>query len=282
MHSVLQIQISNVHARLMTQQPVHKPADCPPGPLRRLCQKLSHYPRLRLLTETNMLAALLLAVAFVYGFMELADEVLENETQGLDERILMFFRRSGDLHETIGPWWLKAAALDITALGGTAVLVVVILITLGFLWIAKKKRIMLLFAAATFGGQVFNSVLKQLFMRPRPTVVPHLTEVQSSSFPSGHSMMSAIVYLTLGVLLSRLVTAPLTRFYIIAVSILLTAMVGFTRVFLGVHYPTDVVGGWTVGLAWAVICLLVARILQHKGTVEKPQEHTQSIADTPH
>jgi len=119
-------------------------------------------------------------------------------------------------------------------------------------------------------------------MRPRPNIVPHLTEVQTSSFPSGHSMMSAVIYLTLGVLLSRLVVGAVMRFYVVAVAMLLTALVGFSRVFLGVHYPSDVVAGWTAGLAWALICLLVARILQHRGSVENPGEQTESPLERPH
>jgi len=237
---------------------------------------------LRFLTETNILASLLLLVVAIYGFMELADEVMDNETQHLDEMIVRFFRNPTDMHEAIGPWWLTPAALDITALGGTTVLILVVLITLGFLWLAKKRRILFLVAAAAIGGQIFNSVLKHSFMRPRPSVVPHLTEVQTSSFPSGHSMMSAVIYLTLGVLISRLMVRPVVRFYIMAVACTLTVLVGLSRVFLGVHYPTDVVAGWAAGLAWALLCLLVARILQRRGTVERAGEETERLSEGPH
>lgn len=220
------------------------------------------------------MATLLLLSACVYGFVQIADEVVENETKSFDSAILRWFRNPQDMHQTIGPHWLTTAALDMTALGGTTVLIFMVLVTLGFLWIARKRKAFFLVAAAAIGGQIFNSVLKSSFARPRPEIVPHLSEVHTASFPSGHSMMSAVIYLTIGVLISRLVAGPLLRAYILGVAILVTLLVGVTRVYLGVHYPTDVLAGWTAGLAWALICLLVARILQHKGKVEQPGEET--------
>lgn len=226
-------------------------------------------------TEATILASLLLIVAAIFVFIQIADEVREKEQVAFDEMLLQWFRKPDNPGQTIGPRWLEGAALDVTALGGVTVLIFVVLVTLGFLWIAQKRRAFFLVAAASIGGQIFNSSLKGFFSRPRPTIVPHLTEVSSSSFPSGHSMMSAVVYLTLGALLSRLVSGRLLRSYIVGVSIFLTLAVGTTRVFLGVHYPTDVLGGWTAGLSWALICLLVARILQAHGQVERPGQRTE-------
>lgn len=238
--------------------------------------RIRNHPRWSFFSEASILAMLLLIVTAVYAFIQVADEIRERETGAFDATILRWFRNPVDLHQTRGPDWLVTAAIDATALGGTTVLIFVVVITLGFLWIAKKRKAFLLFAAAAIGGQLFNSALKHFFSRPRPDIVPHLAEVHSPSFPSGHSMMSAVIFLTMGALLSRLVAGKLLRGYIMGVSILLTIIVGITRLFLGVHYPTDVIGGWSAGLAWALICLLVAEILQHRGKVEQPGEHTDN------
>ncbi len=238
--------------------------------------RIADNPRWKIISETNVLASFLLAATCIYGFVQLADEVMENETESFDSAILRWFRDPTDMSRTIGPSWLEGAALDVTALGGTTVLIFVVLVTLGFLWFAKKRKALFLIGAAAIGGQIFNSALKGFFSRARPDVVPHLADVHTASFPSGHSMMSAVIYLTLGALLSRLVVGRLLRGYILGVAMLVTILVGLTRVYLGVHYPTDVLAGWAAGLGWALICLLVARILQHKGKVEQPGEKTEN------
>jgi undecaprenyl-diphosphatase len=122
---------------------------------------------------------------------------------------------------------------------------------------------------ATSSGFALSVALKALFRRPRPEVVPHLMRAYSSSFPSGHSMISAVVYLTLGVLLAQLVHRRLLKFYFLMLAVLLTVLVGVSRVYLGVHYPTDVLAGWTAGLVWAVLGWLVQRALQRRGQVER-------------
>ena len=134
---------------------------------------------------------------------------------------------------------------------------------------------------ATGGGLVISSVLKDIIARDRPSIVPHLSYVSTSSFPSGHSMLAAVAYLTLGSLLARLVVERRVKIYILVVALLITGLVGVSRVYMGVHYPTDVLAGWSAGLAWASICWLVARALQHRGTVEKAQEATPTGENAP-
>jgi undecaprenyl-diphosphatase len=218
--------------------------------------------------EPIVLLALAIVVASVWLFADLADEVLEGDTSRFDERVLLMMRQADDPATPIGPSWLAEVGRDITALGGTAVLVLVIVAVCGFLWLTDKHGAMWLVLASTIGGLLLSSMLKYFFARPRPDVVPHLADVHTASFPSGHSMMSAVVYLTLGALLARLVARPLVKLYFLAVACLLSGLVGASRVYLGVHFPTDVLAGWLAGLVWATLCWLVARWLQKRGQVE--------------
>ena len=123
---------------------------------------------------------------------------------------------------------------------------------------------------AATGGGLLSVALKQIFARSRPDVVPHLVTVEGLSFPSGHSMAAAVIYLTLGALMARFAARRRIRVYVIAISLGLTGFIGITRVCLGVHYPTDVLAGWAAGLGWALICWIVARYLQYRGAVESP------------
>lgn len=224
------------------------------------------------LREVMTLVALLIIVLGTWGFIALADEVREKDTQKFDERILVALRKPGNLAEPLGPQWLGDAGRDVTALGGVTVLTLITLAVAGFLWIRGQRGAMLFVLIAALGGLLISSALKWWFNRPRPTVVPHLAYVSSSSFPSGHSMMSAVVYLTLGSLLARFVQERRVKIYVMALGILLTFLVGISRMYMGVHYPTDVLAGWSAGSVWALFCWVVARQLQRRGTVEKEGE----------
>ncbi len=223
-------------------------------------------------TDLVVLVAVFLAVGAIWSFIEIADEVVEGETQRIDESIVLALREHADPSDPIGPGWFEEAVRDYTALGGYAVLGLLTVIVSIFLLMNGKSHAMWLVLIATIGGMLLSDLLKAFFDRPRPTIVPHLSHAGSSSFPSGHSMLSAVVYLTLGSLLDRLVEKRRLRLFILCVAMLLTCLVGCSRVYLGVHYPTDVLAGWTVGLAWAILCWLVARWLQRRGVVEKPME----------
>jgi len=160
---------------------------------------------------------------------------------------------------------------DLTALGSNVVLLIVTGAVAGFLAARRQSHALALVVVSTAGGFFLAQALKLVFARPRPDLVPHLAVVYSSSFPSGHSMFSAVVYLTLGALLSQLVEERTLKAYFLGVACFLTFLVGLSRVYLGVHYPTDVLAGWAAGLAWALMCWMAASYLQRRGAVEPPR-----------
>jgi undecaprenyl-diphosphatase len=216
-----------------------------------------------------VLVAVLLIVGGTWGFIELADGVRDGDTQRFDDWAVRAMRRADDPSQPIGPRWLPEVGRDLTALGGVAVLTLTTVFVAGYLLIVRKYHAMWLVLAATLGGLLISTLLKHLIDRARPDLVPHLSHVYTSSFPSGHSMLSAVVYLTLGALLTRLASERRVKLYFLAAALLLTFLVGVSRVYMGVHYPTDVLAGWTAGLVWALLCWLVARYLQRRGAVEK-------------
>ncbi len=219
------------------------------------------------------LGLLLLVGVCLLGFVALSDEVSEGETQDFDERVLRMLRDPQDPSVARGPRWLPVSAEEITALGGVTVLFHVTLAVSGFLLQGRRYRTLVLVLLATVGGAGMNTLLKSLFSRPRPSVVPHLTEVMTQSFPSGHAMLSATVYLTLGGLLAQLAERRRLKAYVLGMSLLLPCMVGLTRVYLGVHYPTDVLAGWVAGLAWALLTALGARALHRRSPELRAEAH---------
>jgi len=200
----------------------------------------------------------LTSCALLWIFLILAGEIAEGETQAFDIMILKAMRSPDDLAKPIGPDWLEGVLLDLTALGGSTALSLVIFSVVGFLLLQARYRTALVVAITSISGEVISAVLKQTFNRPRPSVVPHLRDVYTMSFPSGHAMESAIVYLTLGAILMRATESRLTKLYCLGMAMVLTLLAGVSRVYLGVHYPTDVIGGWMIGFVWASVCWMAA------------------------
>jgi len=202
--------------------------------------------------------AVLLGVALpLLAFIEIADEVGEGEARWFDESILLALR-TADRADPIGPAWFEASVMDITALGGFAVLSLLVLLSAGYQLVQGKWGGALMLLGATLGGTAISEGLKVGFARPRPDLVAHIVETTSMSFPSGHAMLSAVTYLTLGALLARAQTQKRLRTYILAAAVLVTLLVGLSRIYLGVHWPTDVLAGWCLGAAWALICWAAA------------------------
>lgn len=228
--------------------------------------------------ERQLLLALALSAIALWVFVGVAEEMLEGDSLKFDQRILMAMRSAADPSLPLGPAWLREVMRDITALGSTFVLSLVTLASVGFLALAKDRRAALLVLIAVLGGMLLDTVLKLGFDRPRPDVVLHAVAVYSSSFPSGHAMNSAVVYLTLGALIAANLEDTRLRFYVLGLAAVLTLLVGLSRVYLGVHWPTDVLAGWALGASWATACLSVAVWLQRRGAIAPP--HAKPIKPT--
>jgi undecaprenyl-diphosphatase len=221
--------------------------------------------------ERRVLASIVVVAALVLAFGLLASEVLEGDTRAFDEHILLLFRTPSDHSVPIGPAWLKEAMRDVTALGSTSVLVVIVGAVVGFLAVSGLRHAAAMVLASVLLGVLLSNSLKWGFARPRPELVPRDIVVYTASFPSGHTTLSAVVYLTLGALLCRTQSAIAVKAYVLAVAAFLTAIVGISRVYLGVHWPTDVIAGWLIGGAWAFVCASVMVWLQGRGEVEPEQ-----------
>lgn len=194
--------------------------------------------------------------------------VARGEATQFDREILLAMRsQSGPT----GPGWMVEVARSITALGGYTVLTMIVLMVSGYLLLLRDNVTAWFLIAAAASGAVINTILKGVFDRPRPDFVNHLVDVVTASFPSGHAALSAVIYLTLGALLAGTHRSPALRAYYIGTAILLVVLIGLSRIYLGVHYPTDVVAGWAFGAAWALICGLVLRTLQKNRVARQPE-----------
>jgi undecaprenyl-diphosphatase len=224
------------------------------------------------LLETGTLVSLLAIGGAVLLFAELVDEVLEGESHTFDTAVLLALRNPLDPSDPIGPVWLEAMLRDVTTLGGTAVVTLITLAVVGFLLVASMRGAALLVLFSVIGGTLLSSLLKFGFDRPRPDLVAHLVQVQTASFPSGHALLSAVTYLTLGALLARVLGQLRLKLYVMGVALFFTLVIGSTRVYLGVHWPTDVLAGWLVGAVWAIVCWRIALALQRRGEVETEED----------
>lgn len=229
-------------------------------------------------TDARLLAAMLALALALAGFAYLAAQVMAGRTLAIDRWLLLRFRSDADLQLTIGPRWFARTMVDLTALGGGPVLALVTLFVAGYLVSRRKIALGLFVAASIAAGGLSSELLKSAFVRARPDVVPHLVEVTSASFPSGHAMNSAMVYLTAAALVASAERSARVRLYLMGSAALLTLGIGFSRVYLGVHFPTDVLAGWAVGAAWALGCTWIAAILQRRHTLEGAEGTTTSIA----
>ena len=195
-----------------------------------------------------LLVGAIIAVAATVAFASLAEHVLAGGTQAFDVAILEWLH--GHQSKT-----LTAVMVEMTYLGTGTVVIMVVGVAALFLWHTDYKHSARLLLAATIGNILLNGALKLVYHRPRPSVFAWQTTAVSSSFPSGHAMSSTVVYGTVAYLLMRLQKHRWAKVLTLATAVLLILLICLTRLYLGVHYPSDVLGGIMVGLAWASFCM---------------------------
>ena len=205
----------------------------------------------------KILSGIIAASLALWIFVEIAENVVDGDVRHFDTAILMALHGSDSSNLN----WFNEFVRDISGLGGIGVLALLVSASVIFLVISNNRRSAIFVALATISGALLSSLLKIGFDRPRPDLVPHLTHVYSASFPSGHAMVSAVVYLTLGTLLARVVSGFWSKVFIMVVAVLLTGLIGLSRLYLGVHWPSDVLAGWAAGAAWALMWWTIANII---------------------
>jgi undecaprenyl-diphosphatase len=209
--------------------------------------------------EAEVLIALSAAAAGVLVFFLIGGSVLNGGFRDLDEALLIWLRNPLDTADPVGPAWFEELVRDLTALGSTGVLTLLVAAVAGFLALVGQRRKAMAVIVWSAAGTLISHMSKLGFARPRPELVPHAAEVFTPSFPSGHAMLSAVIYLTLGVLVAATQTDRRAKLYVLGFAVLLTLLVGASRVYLGVHWPTDVLAGWALGAAWACLGWLLLR-----------------------
>jgi undecaprenyl-diphosphatase len=227
-------------------------------------QKIRHGWRRRV--DLIVLLAVLLVVSAAWCFDELANGVTRGRTQRFDDWVVDGLRNPQNPRLPCGPHWLVEAGRDVTSLGSPIVVALMIVAVSGYLALKRRFGPLLLTVLAASSGATLSALIKRHFERPRPHFGSELVSPFGSSFPSGHSMLSAVVYLLLGAMLARSEPRWPVKLYFVGMAMLLTFLVGVSRVYLGVHYPSDVLAGWTAGLGWASAWWLVSRWLERRST----------------
>jgi len=222
--------------------------------------------------EASLLAAIAIVSGLILAFLQIADEMGEGDMEDFDNSILMLFRDPTNIDQVIGPEWVHEMVRDITALGSFSLLGLIVLAVCSYLFLARMHAAALLVLVSVIGGTILSTVLKMGYNRPRPDLVS-MSHQFTASFPSGHAMLSAVTFLTLGALLARLAPTKPLQILSIGAAIFLTVIVGVSRLYMGVHYPSDVLAGWCLGAAWALLCSTVAFALQRRGSMDRPNEN---------
>jgi len=210
--------------------------------------------------------------ALLVGFIGLASGVLSAATEPFDHAILQALRT--EVSDPYGPAWLERTVVNLSALGSAAVTSLIVCVGALFFLLDKRPRQAILLAGVTSLAALGMTGLKLLIGRERPTIVEHIEVIRGLSFPSGHTLIAAVLYPTLGMLIASNLRQRHLKVFVFVVAALLALIVGLTRVYIGVHYPSDVLGGWLLGLAFAIAAGLVVQSLKRQHIVERPPGET--------
>ncbi len=210
----------------------------------------------------RLISLFCLCLVGFFTFSKLVSEVLEGESRTLDTTILMLLRDPKNSDNLWGPGWFQEMMRDITGLGGIAILTLITIASSAYFLVIRKRGLALYVLCSVGTGMLFSNLLKMHFDRPRPDLVPHGSIIYTASLPSGHALMSAVVYLTLGALLAEAQRSRNLKIYIMSLAALITVLVGISRVYLGVHWPSDVIAGWLAGASWALMFWLVVQYIR--------------------
>lgn len=230
-----------------------------PHSFHRFMSKMGHH-------EWRILVAVMLIAGGIWFLAEIAGAVVAGETRAIDEMLLLALREPTDVSNPLGPRWFEEMVRDFTSLGGTGILVLIVMTVGGYLFMLKRYKRLIVLLTAVIGGMLLSPLLKGIFDRPRPDLILEGSYALNASFPSGHALLSAATYLTLGALLAQIQTRFRLKAFFILVSVLIMFIVGFSRLYLGVHWPSDVLAGWTIGSMWALLCWAAAHWLQEHDT----------------
>jgi undecaprenyl-diphosphatase len=238
------------------------------GHTRSSSRPAARWSTLAAFTETRILAGLVGLATIIWGFLALTGEVVENETSAFDRALLLGLRMPQDLADPIGPRWLEESGRDITALGGFTALTLITVLGTALLIMHGRRLQALVFAAAVVLAQIAAEVVKHFIDRPRPDLVPHHDLIYSASFPSGHAVMAPVVYFTLAAILAAGSERRAVKTVLMVTAFALVLSIGVSRVYLGVHWPTDVLAGWAMGSAIALVATMVLHALARSSPTE--------------
>ena len=192
-------------------------------------------------------------------FFTLGSEIGEGDTSAFDRQLITLLRTSGNSGEPIGPAWFKDSMRDVTALGGFTFLTLMTIVVVLALLFHRKRREAIILTATAVSAQISIEILKFLYDRPRPALLIPQIRAFTKSFPSGHTAESTAIFLTVATVIASLETKHHTKILAYTVATFAILAVGFSRVYLGMHWPTDVLGGWVLGTAWAAAAWTILR-----------------------
>ena len=213
------------------------------------------HPRIASLITTIGVAGLAICLLIVYILAQLSEEVWEKEAFAFDKTILLW------IHQFANPTW-DNIMLNITKIGNPATVVTIAIITFGLFWWKKYQQEAKIFGIHALGGAILSNGLKLSFSKPRPQLWQQLITEKTYSYPSGHALGSMVLYGFIAYLLAS--HYPTFAKIIYTFAVILIAAIGLSRLYLGVHWPTDVIAGYGVGYLWLMFSITMLKLQQSR------------------